>query len=129
MSSKETSEGRSKLPATCSGEEWCPMTTAASLISKKWNPVIIERLLENGSMGFNDLKKDLSGISSKVLSDSLEDLQRACVVNREVVSKKPYRVDYSLTERGKELEGAVRELREWGEKNFREPEEDEEPVA
>lgn len=65
--------GGAKLEMWCAGEEWCPITTTASLIGKKWHPVIVHRLLEHGPSGFNELKADVDGISSKVLSESLED--------------------------------------------------------
>ena len=107
----ETSE---KLPVWCAGEEWCPITTTATLIGKKWHPVIIHRLLENGPLGFNALKEEVDGISSKVLSDSLEDLEEKTLVDRAIVSEKPFRVQYSLTERGGSLAPVIYEMRDWG---------------
>ena len=98
----------------CAGEEWCPITTTSSLIGKKWHPVIVHRLLEGGPLGFNDLKRDVDGISSKVLSDSLEDLEDNDIVDREIVSEKPVRVEYSLTEFGRSLEPVILTMRDWG---------------
>jgi DNA-binding HxlR family transcriptional regulator len=108
-----------KLPVWCAGEEWCPITTTATLIGKKWHPVIVHRLLENGPLGFNALQTEVDGISSKVLSDSLEDLEEKTLVDREIVSEKPFRVEYSLTERGKSLEGVIMEMRDWGMDNLK----------
>jgi DNA-binding HxlR family transcriptional regulator len=99
-----------QLEVWCAGEDWCPVTTTASLIGKKWHPVIIHRLLDNGPSGFNELKDDVDGISSKVLSDSLEDLQDNGLVHREVVSEQPFRVNYSLTDRGASLEPVIKEI-------------------
>lgn len=113
-----------QLEIWCAGEEWCPVTTTASLISKKWHPVIIHRLLESGPSGFNDLKADVDGISSKVLSDSLDDLEENGLVNREIISEKPFRVQYSLTEHGRSLEPVIMEMRDWGMKHLGEPEAD-----
>ncbi|PSQ18631.1 transcriptional regulator [Halobacteriales archaeon QS_8_69_26] len=110
-----------RLDVWCAGEDWCPVTTTASLIGKKWHPVIVHRLLENGPMGFNDLKEEVDGISSKVLSDSLEDLEEKRLVNREIVSEKPFRVEYSLTEHGRSLEGVITSMRDWGMEYLREP--------
>lgn len=115
-----------KLPAWCTGEEWCPLTATASMMSKKWHPVIIHRLLQKGPMGFNDLKKEVGGISSKVLSESLEDLEEKEVLNRKVVNQKPFRVKYDLTDRGRQLESTITEMIEWGRENLREAEEKEE---
>jgi len=98
----------------CAGEEWCPITTTSTLIGKKWHPVIVHRLLENGPLGFNALKRDVDGISSKVLSDSLEDLEDNEIVDREIVSEKPVRVEYSLTEFGRSLEPVILAMRDWG---------------
>jgi DNA-binding HxlR family transcriptional regulator len=109
-----------KLPAWCKGENWCPLTATANVISKKWHPVIIHRLLEKGGMGFNQLKEEVGGISSKVLSESLDDLEESGVVEREVISEQPFRVRYTLTERGEDLEGAINEMLEWGRENLTE---------
>jgi DNA-binding HxlR family transcriptional regulator len=98
----------------CAGEEWCPITSTATLIGKKWHPVIVHRLLENGPMGFNDLKTEVDGVSSKVLSDSLDDLEEKGLVDRAIVSEKPFRVEYSLTDRGDSLEPVIHALRDWG---------------
>ena len=109
----------------CAGEDWCPITATASLIGKKWHPVIVHRLLVNGPLGFNALKEEVDGISSKVLSDSLEDLEEKTLVNRAIVSEKPFRVEYSLTERGKSLEELIVAMRSWGEEHLIEaPDED-----
>ncbi|MBV0901968.1 winged helix-turn-helix transcriptional regulator [Haloarcula salina] len=110
-----------KLSVWCAGEEWCPITTTASLIGKKWHPVIVHRLLEHGPSGFNELKENVDGISSKVLSDSLEDLQEKGLVDREVISEQPFRVNYSLTERGASLEPVIDEMAKWGQEHLDEP--------
>jgi len=108
-----------RLPVWCAGDDWCPITTTATLIGKKWHPVIIHRLLEGGPLGFNALKEEVDGISSKVLSDSLSDLEEAQLVDREVVSEKPFRVEYSLTERGADLRPVIRAMAEWGQTHLK----------
>jgi len=90
------------------------VTSTATIIGKKWHPVIIHRLLENGPLGFNALKEEVDGISSKVLSDSLDDLEEVGLVDREIVSEKPFRVEYSLTDLGTSLESVIVEMRDWG---------------
>lgn len=111
-----------RLEVWCAGREWCPITSTATVIGKKWHPVVIHRLLEDGPMGFNELKEDVDGISSKVLSDSLEDLEEKSLVNREIVSEKPVRVSYSLTERGASLQTVIYEMAKWGAENLAAPE-------
>ncbi|QHS16702.1 winged helix-turn-helix transcriptional regulator [Halopenitus persicus] len=103
-----------RLEVWCAGEDWCPVTTTATLIGKKWHPVIIHRLLEHGPSGFNELQDAVDGISSKVLSDSLEDLQENRLVEREIISEKPFRVQYSLTDHGRSLEPVIYSMRDWG---------------
>lgn len=110
-----------QLEVWCVGEEWCPVTTTSSLIDKKWHPVIVHRLLENGESGFNELKTDVDGISSKVLSDSLDDLEQKGLVNRTVISEKPVRVQYSLTDLGQSLEPVIVAMRDWGLEHLTEP--------
>ena len=110
-----------ELEVWCAGEDWCPVTTTATLIGKKWHPVIIHRLLEHGPSGFNELKTAVDGISSKVLSDSLEDLEENQLINREIINEKPFRVQYSLTPHGESLEEVIYAMRDWGMKHLTEP--------
>lgn len=118
------SDANEPLEVWCAGEEWCPITTTAALIGKKWHPVLVHRLLENGPSGFNELKANVGGISSKVLSDSLEDLQEKGLVTREVISDQPFRVQYSLTDHGESLETVIEAMHDWGETHLAEPAED-----
>ena len=86
---------------------------ATAILGKKWNPVLIRALLAEGPLGFNDIKGTIDGISDKVLSESLEDLQEAGLVVREVVEDKPVRVNYSLTPAGRDLEPVIDDLLAW----------------
>ena len=107
-----------KIPAWCAGEEWCPMTAASNILGKKWHPVILSMLIEE-ERGFNELKNEVKGISSKVLSENLEDLQEKNLIERTVVNEKPFRVKYSVTEVGRELSPVLEKLDEWAEKHLR----------
>jgi len=120
-------DGVERLEVWCAGEEWCPVTTTASLIGKKWHPVIIHRLLEHGPSGFNELQENVDGISSKVLSDSLDDLEENQLVEREIISEKPFRVHYSLSHYGESLQPVIYAMRDWGMEYLTEP--DDEPSA
>jgi len=113
-----------RLEVWCAGEEWCPVTTTASLIGKKWHPVIVHRLLEHGPSGFNELQENVDGISSKVLSDSLDDLEENQLVEREIISEKPFRVHYSLSEYGEALQPVIYAMRDWGMEYLTEPEDE-----
>ncbi|MFC4542418.1 winged helix-turn-helix transcriptional regulator [Halosolutus amylolyticus] len=107
-------ESTEQLEVWCAGEDWCPVTSTATLIGKKWHTVVLHRLLDNGPLGFNALKAEVGGISSKVLSDVLDDLEKKQLVDREIVSEKPVRVEYSLTEHGESLEPVIQEMARWG---------------
>ncbi|AFK19105.1 transcriptional regulator [Haloferax mediterranei ATCC 33500] len=104
----------------CADDDWCTVTCSAHLIGKKWHPVIIHRLLAHGPLGFNALKAEIDTISSTVLSNSLEDLEENGLVNRAIVSEKPFRVEYSLTEQGASLESVIEAMDEWGDGYLRE---------
>lgn len=113
-----TEQQQETIPVWCSGNDWCPITATAKVIGKKWHPVIIHRLLETEPIGFNALKDEVDGISSKVLSESLEDLQESNLVEREIVSEKPVRVEYRLTDSGRELEAVITEMKNWADQNL-----------
>lgn len=89
-----------------------------SLLSRKWSPVIVLLLAQHGSEGFNDLLERIPDISSKVLSDSLDTLTDAGLVERRVLSEAPLRVEYDLTEAGRELEPVFEALAEWVEQHL-----------
>lgn len=89
-----------------------------NLLSKKWHPVIIQRLLADGPLRFNELKEQLDGISAKVLTDSLDDLVDNDLVDRQVITESPKRVEYDLTSHGRDLERVLEELSAWGERNL-----------
>lgn len=121
-------DSRPSVPIWCAGEDWCPITSTATLIGKKWHTPIIHRLLEHDALGFNDLKREVDGISSKVLSEALEDLEEKGMVERDIVSEKPVRVSYSLTEFGASLEPVIMEMARWG-KQYLEPADRSESIA
>ncbi|MFC7157270.1 winged helix-turn-helix transcriptional regulator [Halomarina halobia] len=122
-------ESRPRLEVWCAGKEWCPITSTATLIGKKWHPVIVHRLLKNGPLGFNALKEEVDGISSKVLSDSLEDLEDKRLVDRAIVSEKPFRVEYSLTDHGESLRPIITEMRDWGQEYLKPVENEESSIG
>jgi Predicted transcriptional regulators len=94
------------------------LTEAASLISKKWHPAIIQVLLDSDPLGFNSLQTRLEPISAKVLTDGLDELQEGGLVERRVRSESPLRVEYSLTPKGQELQTTIQSLTDWGERHL-----------
>jgi DNA-binding HxlR family transcriptional regulator len=84
------------------------------IVGRKWQPIIVHHLLVTGPSGFSSLKGGIDRISSKMLSESLDDLERAGLVDRTLLSDQPVRVEYSLTDRGLSLEPLIEELLQWG---------------
>ena len=89
---------------------------ATAILGKKWHPILIHILQREGPLGFNDLKASVEGISDKVLSESLDDLEAAGVVSRDVIDAKPVRVEYALTDAGADLGPVIEELWQWSQK-------------
>jgi DNA-binding HxlR family transcriptional regulator len=88
------------------------LTSLAGVLGRKWNLVIINRLLRDGPQGFSDLLTEIDDISSKVLSESLDDLEESGLVDRSIVSERPFRVEYALTERATALETVIDAVQE-----------------
>ena len=97
------------------GDDLRKLTETVEIISKKWHPVIVHQLHGAGPLRFNELKEQLSGISGKVLTDSLDDLVEKGLVSRTVISESPRQVEYDLTGDGQDLFEALRSLASWGE--------------
>lgn len=102
------------LPTWCAGEAWCPITASAAIIGKKWHLVIVDRLIANDPLRFSELEASIDGISGKVLSESLTDLEAKGLVSRTVLRDKPVGVEYSLTPHGRGLEEPLEALYAWG---------------
>lgn len=88
------------------------------LLTRKWHPAIIQRLLDESPLRFSELEARLEGISAKVLTDGLDDLVENGLVERHVVSESPRRVEYELTARGEDLQTSFEELAAWSERNM-----------
>lgn len=86
---------------------------ALTHLSKKWSPVVLLTLQHRGPQGFNDLLEGIPDLSSKVLSDTLESLQDAGLIERRVVSESPLRVEYDRTAPGRDMEPIFESLAEW----------------
>lgn len=91
----------------------CPVATAVSLVGGKWKLLII-RNLRMRSWRFNELQRDLEGISQKVLTDSLRQMMDDGLVYRHDYQEMPPRVDYSLNELGEKLLPIMDALADFG---------------
>lgn len=94
--------------------EVCPIAKTLDVIGTKWTFLIIRDLMLEGVMRFSDLQKSMSGISPKTLSLRLRELEEHQIINRKVYPEVPPRVEYSLTEKGKQLQGILVEMKRFG---------------
>ncbi len=94
--------------------EACPIVNAIREIGGEWKLIVI-RYLSEGPQGFNELMKNIPDVNSKTLTSTLKYLEEHGIINREVESTRPFRVKYSLTAKGDALEGALADLKKWGE--------------
>lgn len=80
----------------------CPVATTVALIGSKWKLLILRNLLAR-PWRFNEMKKDLAGISQKVLTDSLRSLEEDGIITRTVYPEVPPRVEYALSDLGESM--------------------------
>jgi DNA-binding HxlR family transcriptional regulator len=92
---------------------FCPLEGVIDVISKKWALLIINAIGNSERLRFNNLTKELGGISPKTLSDTLKELQTEGLVKRESFAEIPPRVEYSLTRDGIELRKSIIPLLKW----------------
>jgi DNA-binding HxlR family transcriptional regulator len=81
----------------------CPIETTFRIIGKRWTVLIIREILR-GNTQFNRFMENIKGISPKVLTERLRELEQLGIIRRKIVSKYPLRVEYSLTDIGKGFE-------------------------
>lgn len=91
----------------------CPVATTVQLIGNKWKLLIIRNLLER-PWRFNELHKNLEGISQKVLTDSLRQMEADGIVSRTVYPEVPPRVEYALSALGESMRPILDCMKEWG---------------
>ena len=91
----------------------CPVATAVQLIGNKWKLLIMQRLLVR-PWRFNELLKDIPGLSQKVLTDNLRALEADGLITRTVYPEVPPRVEYALSELGATMRPILDALEVWG---------------
>jgi len=96
--------------------ENCPSRRLLELISDKWSVLIIE-VLSHGAIRYNEIKRQIGGISDKMLAQTLRKLEDNKLITRTVYPEVPPRVEYSLSERGKTLVEPLHTLVVWAYKN------------
>lgn len=91
----------------------CPVETTLLLISDRWKVLILRELMA-GTRRFGELKKALGGISQKVLTENLRDMEKSGLLTRTAYPEVPPRVEYALTETGRSLKSVLAALFDWG---------------
>ena len=91
----------------------CNIAQTLNLIGDRWTLLVLHEILV-GTKTFNDLKKQLLGISSNILSDRLKHLENSGLVRSSLYSEHPPRYEYALTESGKALEPVFNAMVLWG---------------
>jgi DNA-binding HxlR family transcriptional regulator len=84
------------------------------IVGRKWHPVLLFHLSRDEPLGFSDLKERADGISSKMLSESLSDLEEWGLVTRDLVDDQPVRVEYAVADRGETLLPVIEAMVDWG---------------
>jgi len=98
-------------------KENCTIYNTIDIISKKWTLLIILSIHKgtNNTKRYSEIKKDMSGITSKILSLRLKELEKEGVINRKIDDIKiPIKVYYSLTDSGKDLLKIIQDIKIWG---------------
>ena len=91
----------------------CPVATTVALIGSKWKLLIMRNLMAR-PWRFNELQRNLEGISQKVLTDSLRSMEADGIVTRTVYPEVPPRVEYALSELGESMRPIMDAMEAWG---------------
>ena len=96
----------------------CPTTITLRVIGGKWKLVILWYLWDDARR-FSELKRSIAGITQRMLTQQLRELERDGVVSRKVYAQVPPRVEYAITDFGRTLEPILRLMCKWGEEHAR----------
>ena len=107
------------MPSERSGPYICGIDAALDVVSGKWKGLILWELDTHGTRRFAELRRGLPGVSEKMLTQHLRQMEEDGLVHRKVYAEVPPRVEYSLTEVGTSLNAALGPLGEWGRERLR----------
>ncbi|TIT01519.1 MAG: helix-turn-helix transcriptional regulator [Mesorhizobium sp.] len=93
----------------------CPVEVTLDLIDGRWKGVVLFHLLDAGCLRFNELHRRVPGITARLLTKQLRDLEEAGLVSRTVYAVVPPRVEYRVSAEGESLRPIVEMLSKWGE--------------
>lgn len=92
----------------------CPVEVTLDLIDGRWKAVVLVHLLDADCLRFNELRRRLPGISQRLLSKQLRELEEVGLVHRTVYAESPPRVEYRVSEEGESLRPVMDMLSRWG---------------
>jgi len=98
----------------CPCKEICPLESALNFVGGKWKIPILCSLHQNGATRYNELKRNVRGITNTMLASSLRELERCGLVLRTQYPEMPVKVEYALTSRCGELLHILQQLANWG---------------
>jgi len=100
-------------------EYHCPVEATLDVIGGKWKVVILFHLSHDGTHRFAELRRKIPGVSERMLTQQLRELEGDGIVHREVYPEVPPKVEYSLTEYGRTLRPITNVMCEWGQKHIK----------
>ncbi len=101
-----------KKPSSCD----CPIYGIIDFCSKKWAMHILRCVADENSMRFCEIKEALPEINSRILSERLTELEEEGLIKRKVTDGKPICIEYSITEKGSDLQSVFKGFCKWGQK-------------
>jgi DNA-binding HxlR family transcriptional regulator len=96
----------------------CPVERVLHVFGAKWKPSILFHLETEGTLRFNELRRQVYGITQRMLTNQLRELERDGLVEREHFPEIPPRVEYSLTQLGRTVGPVGQVIDQWGQKHM-----------
>ena len=106
------------LQDTSKSDNCHAMSDVLNRIGDKWSVMVVGMLGRSGTLRFNELKRMINGVSQRMLTLTLRNLERDGLVTRKIYPEVPPRVEYGLTELGKTLEVPISKLWDWSAENY-----------
>jgi DNA-binding HxlR family transcriptional regulator len=97
----------------------CPFEYALEAISGKWKGLVLFYLGRRGTLRYSEIRRELKGITQKMLTQTLRTLEAQGLIDRRVYPVVPPKVEYTLTDKGKSLLPILDSLQAWGEEQLR----------
>ena len=113
MAAKPQARNRVSEPPVPMIEGVCPMPDIAQLIGGKWKLIILQMLIFQGTRRFGELKKQIHGITQTMLTNQLRALEKDGLVKRKIYPEVPPKVEYSATQRARDLEDMFQAMHAW----------------